>query len=522
MKKENKGVSKLDLNKIKNTLKDIGNFILSIIKRIVKILSKLFKELSKIKIGKVNGVHIVSAIIVIILLILFVGGRDKEIAYPVIYNNSDGDLYLIDNTIKTEDDAIKLGNSENTSNIVYANTTDRYVLFQKNESLYLYDAKEKDETTKIVSDIEEYYFTEDDKYVVALTDSDELIVYDYKKSERIEKDVANIVEMSKDKILYEKEKVLYVRSINPKKDDRLKVTEEYDTFVHFSEDGKNIIYINTDKELHIFNINKDKDEKIAKNVSSCYCDDKSCERLFYVESDNTKTIYYYDGKNTKSMIKDIYSVNAYDVSRKQLIFTKYKDSKYEIYYQKVGSDPVLIEDELTGFRTVKLFEGKDIYYITSENEVRYIKIKGAKLGELKTIGEDVTGYLYLYKEGYAFVANVKNTKGTLYLAKGGKVKEIDEDVNSSLITVSNKGNAIYYLKDYKTTGDLYVTKGGKGKEIEKDVYNYEYVKDDLIYLIKDYSISKSRGDLYRYTNKSTLIAEDITRIASVPTYFELK
>lgn len=521
MKNEKKGTSKIEVDKIKEVLSNIGKKIVIVLKNLAKMIAKFFKELSKIKVGKFNGVHIFTGVVVILLLFIFIGGGKKEVAYPVIFNNADGDLYLMDNSIKTEDDAIKLGNGESTSNIVYANTTDRYVLFQKSEALYLYDAKEKEETTKIVANIADYAFTEDDKYIVALNDDDELLVYDYKESERIEKDVADIVAMSKDKILYEKESILYVRSINPNKDDRLKVTEDYDAYVRFSEDGKNIIYINGERELHIFNINKDKDEKVAKNVSSYYCDDKSCEKLFYVESDDTKTVYYYDGKDTQSMVKDIYSINAYDVSKKQLVFTKLEDGEYVLYYQKVGNDPVVIEDGLTSLRTVKLFKGKDIYYINADNEVKYIKISGAKLGELKTIGEDVTGYLHLYNDGYAFVGNVKNTKGTLYLAKNGKAKEIDEDVNSSLITVSNKGNAVYYLKDYKTTGDLYVTKGGKGKEIEKDVYNYEYVKDDLIYLIKDYSISKSRGDLYRYTNKSVLIAEDITRIASVPTHFEL-
>jgi len=221
------------------------------------------------------------------------------------------------------------------------------------------------------------------------------------------------------------------------------------------------------------------------------------------------------------MVKDIYSINAYDVTEKQLVFTKIDEKEYSLYYQKVGKDPVLIEDKLSNLRTVKLFKGKDIYYINADNEIKYVSIHGAKLGHLKTIGEDVSGYLHLYEGGYAFVGDVKNTKGTLYLAKNGKAKEIDDKVNSSLITVSNDGKSIYYLKDYKTTGDLYVTKGGKGKEIEKDIYNFEYVRDDLIYLIKDYSISKSRGDLYRYTNKSVLIAEDIIRIASIPTHFEL-
>lgn len=522
MKKEKKGTSKIEANKIKEVLRNIGKKIVIVLKKLARMIVKFFKDLPKIKVGILNGAYIFVIVVAIILLFVIFNSGKKEIAYPVIFNNADGDLYLMDNSIKTEDDALKLGNGESTSNIVYANTTDRYVLFQKNEALYLYDAKEKEETTKIVANVADYAFSEDDKYVVALNDDDELLVYNYKETERVEKDVSDIVAMSNNKILYEKESILYVRSINPKKDDRLKVTEDYDAYVRFSEDGKNIVYINGERELHIFNVNKDKDEKIAKNVSSYYCDDKSCENLFYVESDDTKTVYYYNGKEAQSMVKDIYSINAYDVSKKQLVFTKLEDGEYTLYYQKVGSDPVVVEDGLTSLRTVKLFKGKDIYYINADNEVKYVNIKGSKLGELKTIGEDVTGYLYLYKDGYAFVANVKNTKGTLYLAKNGKAKEIDENVNSSLITVSSKGNAVYYLKDYKTTGDLYVTTGKKGKEIEKDVYNYEYVKDNLIYLIKDYSISKSRGDLYRYTNKSVLIAEDITRIASVPTHFELE
>lgn len=523
MKNEKKGTSKIEVDKIKDTLINVGNKVLVVLKNIFKLIVKFFKELSKVKVGKFTGTQVFFGIALVVVLFMFIAGDGKkQVPYPVIFNNSEGDLYLIDTSIKNEEDAIKLGNGESTSNIVYANTTDRYVLFQKNESLYLYDSKEKEETTKIISDIEDYAFTEDDKYVVALNDDDELMVYDYKEAERIEKDVSSIVAMSKDRVLYEKEGILYVKSINPKKDDRLKVTEDYDAYVRFSEDGKNILYINGERELYIFNIKKDEDEKVAKNVSSFYCDDKSCEKLFYVETDDTKTVYYYDGKDSRSMVKDIYSINDYDVSKKQLVFTKIEDGEYSLYYQKVDKDPVLIEDELTSLRTVKLFKGKDIYYITADNEVKYIKINGAKLGNLKTIGEDVTGYLHLYKDGYAFVGDVKNTKGTLYLAKNGKAKEIDEDVNSSLITVGNKGNTVYYLKDYKTTGDLYVTKGGKGKEIEKDVYNYEYVKDNLIYLIKDYSISKSRGDLYRYTNKSVLIAEDITRTASIPTHFELK
>lgn len=517
-----KNTSKVDFNKIKEILIDVLKKVGAFVKKIVVLIKKLLNFLSKKKVGNFNGAQIFVGAIVLILLVLILNiGKVKQVAYPVIYNTSEGDLYLVDTEVDSHENAVKLGNGESTSHVVYANTTDRYVLFQKNESLYLYDAKEADETTEIISDVEDYFFSEDDKYIVALDDDGNLYVYDYNDKEKIEKDVTHIYAHSEDKVLYEKENILYVRSINPKKDDRLKVTEGYDAYVGFSEDGKNIIYLDNDRNLRIFNIKKDEDEKIASKVSSYYCDKKSCEKLFYVENDDTKTIYYYDGKTSKSLSKDIYSINAYDVDKKQIVFSKAVDGEYNLYYQKVGGDAQIIEKGITSLRTVKLFEGKDIYYINSDNELKYVRIRGEKVSSLKHIGDDVTGYLYLHKKGYVFVGDVKNNLGTLYLAKSGNVKQIDEKVNATLITVGNKGNSIYYLKDYQTTGDLYVSKGGKGKEIEKDVYNYEYVKDNLIYLIKDYSVSKSRGDLYRYTNKSVLIVEDVTRMASIPVYFEL-
>ena len=528
MKEENKKASKIDFNKVKDVTMTVFKKIGLVIKRLFVLLVKFIKKLSKIKVGKYfNGAHVLFAVIALILIFIGLSNSNKEIAYPVIYNNGEGDLYLIDKDINNEENAIKLGNGEYTNNVKYANTTDRYILFQKNESLYLYDSKEKGETTKILSNVQvgEYYFTDDDKYVVALDEDNNLMVYDFKDTTKLDKDVSQIVvnenDSLQDKVMYIKEKVLYVKSINPKKNDRLKVSEEYDSQISLSEDKKNVIYIDNDKTLHMFNIKKDNDEVIAKKVSSYYCDDKSCNKMFFIQNDDRKSVYYYNGKDTEVLSKDIYSLHAWDVDKKQVVFSRMSDKKYTLYYQKLGSDAVEIEDNITSLRSVKLFNGKDIYFVTSDNELKYAQINGSKINGVKSIGEDVTGYLIAHKKGYVFVGDVENSKGVLYLAKGGKTTQIDENVTNGLITVSNDGKNIYYLKDYKTTGDLYVSKNGrKGKLIDKDVYNYEYVKDNLIYLIKDYSVSKSRGDLYRYTNKSVLIAEDITRIADISTGYE--
>ena len=60
----------------------------------------------------------------------------------------------------------------------------------------------------------------------------------------------------------------------------------------------------------MFNIRKDEDIKIAKNVTKYYCDKESCERLYYEAKDDIKSIYYYDGKDSTRVVKEVYNVNA--------------------------------------------------------------------------------------------------------------------------------------------------------------------------------------------------------------------
>ena len=524
MKKEKNTTKKVDIKKILNKVGKVLKRLFTLIKKGVVTLVQKLKEVSKTRYGKVDGNYIlIGGLVVVVLFVLFIGnlGND-DIDYPVIYNNTDSNLQLLTKKGKDEDDAIKLGSSERADDVVYANTTSRYVLFKKKSDLYLYDAKAKEETTKIVSDVTAYMFSFDDKYVIALDREKNLQVYNFKETVKIEKDVSSIIGISEDKVLYEKESVLYVRSINPKKDDRLKVTEEFDTNVRFSEDGTNIVYIDNSKKLHLFNIKKDKDTEVAKNVTKYYCDKESCNKMYYEAKDDVKSIFYYDGKDSTRITKEIYRVEVYDVEKKQLIYTMLDNGEYSLYYQKGTNDAVLVENDLQGLKEVKLYDGKDIYFTTTDSELRYAKIGGNKIRVVKSVAEDVSGYLHAHKDGYVFVSDVDNGSGTLNLVKGGKVKKIDEDIYTGFITIGKEGNSIYYLKDYKTSGDLYVSTGGKGKLIEKDVRNYEYMHENLIYFIRDYSTSKGSGDLYKYTNKSVKIAEDVTRIASSPVYYIAK
>ncbi len=483
------------------------------------------KEFSKRDFGKFKGQHvlIVGAVVLVLLLIVLMSGGSKGTKYPIVYNNSDGELYLLPNNAKDEEDAIKLSGDDSTSNVLYANTTDKYLLFLKGSDLYLYKSNDKEETEKLVSDVDDYYFTEDDKYVIALDDDDNLYSYDFgKEKEKLDTDVSYIYDYTNEKIVYSKDDTVYVRSLKAKKDDKNKITDDYKRDLQFSEDGKNVLYVNGDGELMSYSISKKENTKIAGDVSSYYCDEKSCNKLYYVVSDGGSNLYYYNGKESSKVASDISTVMAVDVDSQKVVYTKVDDNKYTLYYQNGTKDAAKIEGDLDSVSSVRMYEGKGIYYVNSEDELRYVKISGAKVSDPKTVEDEIETTLNSKLNGYFFVADVdKNGNGTLYFASNGKAKEIDTDVSYISLSTSKDGKKVYYLKDYKTTGDLYVTSGGKGKKIESDVRTYSVINPKLIYLLKDYSSSKERGDLYRSNgSKSTKIAENVTRFAHPPVYYQ--
>ena len=277
------------------------------------------------------------------------------------------------------------------------------------------------------------------------------------------------------------------------------------------------MYIDDDATLMAYSISKKENNKVANDVSSYYCDTKSCKKLYYVVVDDEKDLYYYNGKEGSKVASDISSVYGVDVDEQKVVYTVADDGKYTLYYQKGSKDAAKVEDDLESIKDLYFFDSNEIYFINEDYELKYVKVNGNKVGEVKSVADDVENYLTITKDGYVFVADVDDdSNGTLYIAKGGKAKEIASDVYSSKLTVSKDGKRVYYLQDYKTTGDLYVTTGGKGKKVEADVRSFVVVKPNLIYMLKDYSSSKSRGDLFRSNGKKSVkLAENVQRIYSI-------
>lgn len=499
--------------------------IQSKLKSIVNIIKKMFG----LKIGKYNVFQIVCGTVVVLLVFMTVfnllgkiGGSGKYPEYSLVYQNADGELRLLGK--KDKEEGIKLSSNDSTTNVLYANTTERYVLFMKNASLYLYDVKKKDETVKVVSDVKDYMFTPNDKYVVATDEEDNLYSYNFKdEKKKLDSDISSIKDVSDTHVIYVKDGALYIKSLKASKDDKEKIEKNYSSSAIISDDGKKVLYIDGDKDLRYYIIKNGNSDKIANDVYEFYCDEK-CKKMYYVVSDGEFSIYYYNGKESTKVANDIYSISDVDVENKQVVYALYEDGDYSLYYQKLDKEAVKIEEDMDFMVYVKIFDGKEIYYVNSDDEVRYAKIKGANLGEVTTIAEDVEDSLRLYKRGYVFVADTnKNSNGDLYFAYNGKAKKIDENVYSSYIKVSNNGKRIFYLKEYSSgSGDLYTSTGGNGKKIDSDVYRYQYVNDKIVYYLKDYSISKKRGDLYRYNGrKGTKVVEEVSAMANNLNHFEI-
>lgn len=507
----------------KVTLKSTFAEIWKKIKKLAKKVAKQIQAFSRREFGKVKGSYILfgaTALVVVLLFLLIFGKNNKGIDYPVIFNNSEGELLSLTKN-SNSNKAVKLSNSSLTYEVKYANTTTQYALFIKNSDLYLYNVKKKDETIKLCSKVDFYSFTENDNYIIMTDEDNNLYTYNFKgEKEKLESDITYIVDYNNDYILYAKDDTLYLKSLNYKKTERKTINAEFRSG-NLSKDGKEVLYRNKDNELHIYTVKNGKDKTIASNVDGVAYGKNNFSKLYYnsYNDNNEYDLYFYDGKTNK-IASDVDEIITYDVDRSIII---YVNSKEELYYQKGTKEAVKILDNYFNSSKVKLFKNSGIYYTNDKNELYYIKIKGAKLGKTTKLTDSVNSYLYPYKNGYAFIANTDSElKGTLYMANGSKIKRIDTDVYDGSIVVSNNGKRIYYLKNYSSlSGDLYYSNGSKPKKIDSNIYRFQYVKDDLIYYLKDYSSSKIKGDLYRYTGKKTKIAESVTSIAETPNTYEL-
>lgn len=465
----------------------------------------LKKGLSKKNVKLFIGAFLVLYVVVVLLLFYF--NRDNGIKTPIVYSTK-SDLYFVTADTKKENKGKLLAKNDNQS-VIYSNTNGRYVLYKDGKALYLYDVKIK-KANEILAMVNYYNFTANDKKVVMTDVMKNLYVFDMKKKEgkMLDSEVVSVYNISNDYVLYKKNDELYVANLDAKKEEIIKVTDNFTSNIKFNKAGNKFYYLNNESEFIEYSIKDEKINTIDENVKVYYCK-KECDSYYYLIANKDSELKYYDG-DKKTIDKNVSRVVYYNNDENQIAYLKSEDSKFYLYYKYKKVDPIKV-DEIDSVRDFSVYKDKYVYYLTEKNELRYVEVKKGKESKYEKLAEDVTGYLYAHKDGCIFVANVDSDNlGTLKIAKKEKVKEVDVKVDNVLLFLNEKENKIYYFKNYGTTGDLYVSSGKKGKLIDEGIYDYQYVNDKLIYYIKDYSVANGSGSLYIYTNKARKVAEDVT------------
>lgn len=474
------------------------------------------QTLMKKKVGKysVRQISIIVFLILIAILVLkgvfylFDPARNVP-SYSVVYRAEDGDLMV---TTKDGKETTKLA-SDTSSVVRYANSTDRYILYTKEDNLYLFDKNKGDKTKRIVGNITNIFgFSNNDKYLYYINTDGELYTYKGKEIE-IDDNVSFVYGVSNKYITYQKEDAIYYAKLNGK--DKEEITSKA-TNESISKDGEKLIYINEDKDLYFYEIGDKRPEKLDTNVMKVLDVSDDFKNIIYATEDDD--IYISIKGKTKKLVSSSSALYYVDAEEKELVYA----SDDKVYYQKEDKDSVEVTDD-ENISSAFLYKN-ELYYTTYEDgeyNLLYSKLGSKKASKPKEVLENVDNKVITgYKKGLIVLSERNGTIATLNIVKGGKVKEISEDVLVSSITYGHNKKSLYFIGDYDnkdSEGNLMKSTGGKAKTLLDNVYNFNYIKDKLIYAQVNYSDKDAKTDLkVIYKGKVKDIADDIKEMYYIP------
>ena len=109
--------------------------------------------------GLLTSIRLFVAILTVIILVIIIKSiffNKNVVNYSLVYNKKDSGFVLLNKKNKK----VELSKPEDSvSDVLYANNTEKYVLYKKNNSLYLYTANKKDEVVRILKKVKKFYFS---------------------------------------------------------------------------------------------------------------------------------------------------------------------------------------------------------------------------------------------------------------------------------------------------------------------------------------------------------------------------
>lgn len=483
---------------------------------------------------------IVFSILFLSILLLLVGSLFRTNItpdYPIVFKGADNRLMVI----TRNNDVNDITNIEETD-IVYANSDVRYILYTDKNTLYLLDTTSTNNKKILTNNANSYGFSSDDKYVYYIENNKDLHLYNRKTASDtlIDTDVTKFLDISLNYAIYEKDNCLIVKDIETGSSDI--AAKSYEEII-LSKDGKKMLYsnLNTDESLnyYLYNFVDSSNERILTDIEELLSYNANFTKFIYTTK-TTDTINIYNNiKDSKAssdkkfvaLDKDSVTKEEYEANQKleaeinlrnemRDYAKNYTVSAYDVYYQNNQTKTLLassvnkvyINDitdrkliytkmnwnsnfDLASYTSLEEFK-KDIE--TNKENGLYYKVIDT---EASLVKENVTENLVvelLSGDGIYFSEDNNLYYSKVTNKKAGAYKLVAENLINPIKDMTSDVGLIYLVKENDTNTLKYIS-GGKSSIISTNVYP-EYITisetENAIYYLKDYENNQGKLMLY--------------------------
>lgn len=495
---------------------------------------------------------IVFSILFLSILLLLVGSLFRTNItpdYPIVFKGADNRLMVI----TRNNDVNDITNIEETD-IVYANSDVRYILYTDKNTLYLLDTTSTNNKKILTNNANSYGFSSDDKYVYYIENNKDLHLYNRKTASDtlIDTDVTKFLDISLKYAIYEKDNCLIVKDTETGSSDI--AAKSYEEII-LSKDGKKMLYsnLNTDESLnyYLYNFVDSSNERILTNIEELLSYNANFTKFIY-STKTTDTINIYNNiKDSKAssdkkfvaLDKDSVTKEEYEANQKLAAeinlrnemrdYAKnYTVSAYDVYYQNNQTKTLLassvnkvyINDitdrkliytkmnwnsnfDLASYTSLEEFK-KDIeankenglYYKVIDTDASLVKENVNETLVVELLSGDG---IYFSEDNNLYYSKVTNKKAGAY-------KLVAENLINSIKDMTSDVGLIYLVKENDTNTLKYIS-GGKSSVISTNVYS-EYITisetENAIYYLKDYENNQGKLMLYNGIINSK-IADDV-------------
>lgn len=453
-------------------------------------MKKIMNVIKKIKYKKII---ILLGFILIILAAIFLLKKENN---KIIYINSNNDLVMIDSNAKDTSDYIKISDNYNTNQILLTQNN-KYIFYNADNILYRFNIS-NEKTEKISDNVQKYFFTDNEKFLIILDTDKRLYSYNLKKLEMLAEGIQNIVQYNNEYIIYEKGENLYYKDIKNVRSE----TKISDKFQNITLTPKNKLIYLEDNNMNIYNLEKRKTIFSQKDVQSYYCIDE-CEKFYFTNSQNGK-LYFYDKKEFLITDTNCFGIYDIDVENKLIVYATYENEKLNLYYSINNKNTIKIAEDVGYMAKAKIISENQIYYTDLNGNLNYVEISNNKIKKSSQILSSKNNYINLEKyQSKLFVATTEDyISGEIYIFD--REKEIIGENDIVINNVDFDENRIIYSILKNETYTTYVYNDKKTK-IDTNIAQYIEVDNAIIYI----KTSNEKITLNRYkNNKSVEITGD--------------